>query len=400
MTPSKTVILFVDDEPEVLSGLRNLLRKRRRVWDMRFALGPEAALEVLERTEVDVVVSDVRMPSMDGVTLLENVRRIRPRAARLILSGECNEQTSLRAAKVAHRFLSKPCDPAHLSAAIEDAVTLQRRIQDPSIREVLGGLDRLPPAPTVYVELCERAGADDVSVDELASIIERDPSLAAKVLQLVNSSYFGLARSVGSIKTAVHYLGADTVRDLAVVAQVFDGGRRVRCAIDANELATHATCTAAIARALDLPGKHADHAATAALLHDVGLLALATAAPKALDDPRLAARGPGAACIEAERQAWGTDHAAIGAFLLGLWGLPAPIVQAVAMHHRPSEAAMTPTTVAVHVADALADCGDDEDPTASGRLDVEALAEAGVLGQLDDWIETARRIRGGPRKAA
>ncbi|RMG93486.1 MAG: HDOD domain-containing protein [Deltaproteobacteria bacterium] len=388
MNAEKTKILFVDDEKEILDGLRNLLRKRRRVWDMHFAHGPEAALERLAEARFDVVVSDVRMPGMDGVTLLEHVRSQQPEAARLLLSGHCDAQASLRAATVAHRFLAKPCDPQVLAEAVEAACSLQRSVHDPAVRAMLGRVDRLPAAPSVYMELCRRAADDDVSANELAAIVERDPGLAAKVLQLVNSSYFGLARPVASVGAAVRFLGADTLRDLAIVAQVFAPPKGTRCAVDVEELAAHALTASNIARTIDVPGADADEAATAALMHDVGLVALAHANPEAVADAAGASGHP-----EAERARWGTDHAALGAYVLGLWGLPTRIVEAVAYHHTPGRSHTMPTTLAVHVADQLAHLPPGEDPLSTLDLDVEALADAGLVGRLAEWEARTRDLR-------
>ena len=395
MTGAKTRILFVDDEPEVLAGLRTLLRKRRKVWAMTFAEGPEAALEHLASAAFDVVVSDVRMPGMDGVTLLERVRETQPQAARIVLTGECDGATSLRAAKVAHRFLSKPCDPALLAEAVERSAALQRELHDPALRALVGRVDRLPPAPSVYAELCERGRADDVTVAELSAIVERDPSLSAKVLQLVNSSYFGFARQIASVQAAVAYLGLETMRDLILAAKVFDTPR-ARGALDPDALAAHGMETARLVRALEIPGADRDVAATAALVHDVGLVAIACANPEAL----AAVGGDGARDPERNRSAWGTDHAAVGAYLLGLWGLPTAIVEAVALHHRPAEAAHTPTAFAVCVADVLSEMPEGADPIAEGALDPALLADLGLLDRVGTWLDALAEIRNARRKAA
>jgi DNA-binding NarL/FixJ family response regulator len=116
---SRRRILFVDDEPQVLDGLRDLLWRQRRLWDVDFAAGGDAALLALSRQPFDVVVADLRMPGMDGATLLERVQQDHPGVARIILSGEAERATMLRALRVADHFLGKPCDLSVLMAAIE-----------------------------------------------------------------------------------------------------------------------------------------------------------------------------------------------------------------------------------------------------------------------------------------
>src|SRR5690606_34045961 len=123
-------ILFVDDEPHVLDGLRDLLHKRLREWEMSFALGGQEALTLLETRPFDVVISDMRMPGIDGVTLLRLVKERYPAIARIVLSGQAERDAVVNALPVAHQFLSKPCDVEVLYAVVERACGLQGLLQD------------------------------------------------------------------------------------------------------------------------------------------------------------------------------------------------------------------------------------------------------------------------------
>jgi DNA-binding NarL/FixJ family response regulator len=188
---SQARILFVDDEQSVLEGLRDLLRKERRRWDMVFVTGGEQALEELRRAPFDVVVSDMRMPEMDGAELLTRVREDYPRAARLVLSGQADRESVLRAMPVTQQFLAKPCDQAVLRATLARTCDLQSVLASDAIRAVVGSLERLPSVPRTYFELTEVAARSDTDAADIAAVVQRDTAMTAKVLQLANSAYFG-----------------------------------------------------------------------------------------------------------------------------------------------------------------------------------------------------------------
>jgi CheY-like chemotaxis protein len=113
-----TSILFVDDEPLLLAALSRSLRKEKHRWHMVFATSGAAALEALAHESFDVIVSDLRMPEMDGAALLEQVRETHPTIARIMLSGNI-EPTLAPGRALVDEMLQKPCSAADLRACIE-----------------------------------------------------------------------------------------------------------------------------------------------------------------------------------------------------------------------------------------------------------------------------------------
>lgn len=383
-------ILFVDDDPQVLDGLRDLLRRRRHGWAMSFALGSDAALRELAAAAFDVVVSDVRMPGLDGASLLELVRDRQPQAARIVLSGQMEADAAVRTAGVAHRFLAKPCDYDDLLAAIESR---DRRalLGDAEVRALVTAASVLPSAPAVFAELAALVGDDDASPGAVAALVERDIGMTAKVLQLVNSSFFALGRSIGDVQEAVTYLGMETVKALVLSAEVFralDPGTAGPLRLE--ELEGHASRVARSATRL-AGGRceAAESAAAAAFLHDVGKLVLAVAAPDRLERALAAAREGARPLHAVERELFGWTHADVGASLLGLWNLPDPLVDAVAFHHAPAEQGGDGLSLAgvVHIADALA-CELDGRPA---LLDGAYVTRLGLDAAVDAERQTLRR---------
>jgi HD-like signal output (HDOD) protein len=386
-------VLFVDDEPHILKGLERLLRGKRHLWEMTFVASGDAALAVLRQRAFDVVVSDMQMPSMDGCALLRCVKEEFPRIIRLVLSGHSDLKDTIRAASVAHQFLSKPCEPDVLAEAIRRAFDLQCLVADQGLQEAIGRIDLLPSVPRVYAELTRALEDPDVSLSTVVGIVEQDMAMSAKVLQIANSAFFGVPRSQGDLRSAVGVLGMATLRNLALslgVFQAFGEGPAGRSlALDA--LQRHGFACGSVARLLLSDQRLAEDAFVGGLLHDVGKLVLASAsdspASKGDDRPR---RAGAANCPE-------VDHPRAGAYLLALWGLPSPIVEAVAYHTSPSlgSSEQFGALGAVHVANALlhelssALAEASAEPVEDPFLDTEYLTRLGVAGELDRWRELA-----------
>ena len=394
-------ILFVDDESRVLDGLRRMLYAERKRWDMQFALGGPAAFDACEAGAFDVVVSDMRMPGMDGATLLGHIRDRYPSSARVILSGYSEPVLATRAVSVAHRFLAKPCDATELQSTIERLCALQDLFCAPELRKIVGTIGQLPSLSITYRSLTQAVMDPDVSVEKVSDIIEQDVAMAAKVLQLVNSAFFGLAQRVTTLEAAVGYLGMETIKNLALASEafrVFVPHPHIPLS-ECEAIQRHAHRTAAIAAVLPLERETRDATLVAALLHDVGSLILAGKMPDAFCDARKLAAERGCKVFEAEEELLGTSHAEIGAYLLGLWGLPNIAVEAIAHHHRPGRITHSEfdCTVAVYVADLLEEELDAHWQVATGleiaEPDRTCLETLGVLPRISEFRERAAQAR-------
>jgi len=391
MTDVATRVLFVDDEERVLSGLRRMLRPYRSDWTMTFVDSAIAALGELEGEPFDVVVSDVRMPGMDGVELLETIAERHPGVIRIILSGHANEDSTLRATGVAHQYLAKPCSAEQLRETVQRSAGIRARLSDPDLLRAVAATKMLPSAPTLYRDLTTELRSEDPALRRVSEIVARDPAMTAKILQMVNSAFFGLRRRVTDVHQAVTLLGTDTITALALSVHVFATANIPASLIGHVEtLWARSLSVATTAKALMTHGNAdpvvADEAFLAGLLHDCGKLVLVTNFP----DEYASLVAAGADCAD-EAARFGVDHAAIGAHLLGLWGLPDTIVEAVAYHHAPMMSpsrSFTPLT-AVHAAVALEDR---TSPDAAPPWDVAFLSEAGQRGSIPAWLGIAEDL--------
>jgi HD-like signal output (HDOD) protein len=351
-------ILFVDDESKILDGIRRMLHADRKCWDMQFAVGGEAALRACEATSVDVVISDLRLPGMDGTELLSRIRDRFPSTARVVLSGYSEAALATRTLPVAHRFLTKPCNASEIRSTIERVCALQDLLCAPEIRRVVGTIGELPSLSRTYTSLTHAVRNPSTSISQVADIIGQDVAMSAKVLQLVNSAFFGLAQSVSNVQTAVAYLGTETIKNLALASEafrVFLADWRIPQGV-CESIQLHAQRTAAIAGILPVDPSTRDVTVVAALLHDIGTLILASKMPDKFCSALSRARERNCETFEAEEELLGTSHAEIGAYLLGLWGIPNLAVEAMAYHHHPTRIPHSgfDSSTAVYVADLLA----------------------------------------------
>jgi len=395
---SRAAVLFVDDEPLVLQGLQRMLRPERDRWDMHFAASAEEALRLMAESPFDAVVSDLRMPGMDGAEFLACVMERSPQTVRIVLSGEMDRGLIFKTVQCAHQYLAKPCQPDALKSALERALALRRMIGDRRLKSLLPQLSSLPSLPALYFEILSEIQAPNASFKRVGELIARDVSLSAKMLQIVNSAFFGLPRRIADIAEAVSLLGFDTVKGLVLSVKVFSQFEVGRIpARWLEELWRHSSQVGLFARGIalseKLPRRSLDEAFTAGLLHDVGKLIFAQNFPDAAVEMIAAAATRPLWEVESER--FGVSHAELGAYLLSLWGIGEEVVAALAHHHRPPETG-TPGRVVgvVYAANALEHrLGPGDAPGApAAALGLEVCRRLNIAGRISAWEAICRKL--------
>lgn len=386
-------ILFVDDEPRVLQGLQRQLRSMRNEWEMNFVENAQTALDWLAARPVDVIVSDMMMPVMDGSQLLTEVSRRHPNTVRIVLSGHTEREAVLRLVGPAHQYLTKPCDADELRAAIARAFALRDLLRNERLKQLATRVKCLPTLPSLHQQLAEELQREEPSLEKVGEIISRDIGMTSKILQLVNSAFFGLAQPVNNPAEAAMYLGLNTVRSLVLSVQIFSQFNQRDCKLfSLDALARHSWLTGAYARRLAhaerKDSKLVEQCFLAGLLHDVGQLILVAGLHEEYAQVLQTAKDHNTPVWQVEQEHFGATHADVGAYLLALWGLPNPIIEAVALHHRPA-ACIAPgfsPVVGVHVADVLVH----EKPGVKTEwplppLDKGYLAKIGLADRIETW---------------
>jgi HD-like signal output (HDOD) protein/CheY-like chemotaxis protein len=386
-------LLFVDDEPKVLQGLQRQLHGMRDEWKMNFVDSGAKALEFMAANPVDVIVTDMKMPFMDGAQLLAEVIKRHPNAVRMVLSGHSDRESVLRLVGPAHQYLSKPCNPEQLRSAINRAFSLRSLLANEQLKQLASRTCSLPTIPTLHNQLTEELLKEEPSMQRVADIVSRDMAMTSKILQLVNSAFFGLPQPITNAHEAVVYLGQATVRALVLSLQIFAQFQQKTVeGFSIDVLAEHSWMVGVLARRIAVAerceAKLDDLCFLAGLLHDVGQLILASGLPVKYAGVLATARSSGKSIWEVEQAEFGASHAEVGGYLLGLWGLPNPVTEAVALHHRPGDAtacAFSPV-IAVHVANAFTHDQTGTHPEWPGnQINLACLTRLGLAERVETW---------------
>lgn len=354
--PEKRRLVFVDDETQVLSALRAALRRERKRWDMRFFSSGVEALAALVDEPAEVIVTDMRMPGMNGAEFLARVTELLPHSVRLVLSGEAAESLTVSAIPYAHQWISKPTESSELVNIIERALTTRDLTHSGRAYQIVTSVAKLPVLPQVYQALSAALAEAEVCLDRVCELVQRQPSVSARVLQMSNSAFFGLPRRIDSIREAVSYLGLDTIKQLVFAAEVICelGPEDGSFPMDAFLQRATATSTLA-AQLMTEAGMDGQSAASAGLLHDIGRLVLIQSGEQGKEYARQCKGQPEEVWLEEEQRIFGAGHAEVGGALLGVWGLPHDLVEAVAYHHNPDPLCSSEMSaaIAVHIAQAI-----------------------------------------------
>ena len=259
---------------------------------------------------------------------------------------------------------------------------------DNKVKQVISNINNLPTPPIVFNQIQKALSNDNTSAAQIASILQEDPAISAKVLKLTNSAFYSLSREVETVKQAVVIIGMEAVRNLVLSASVlgmFHGN-----SVDRQYQDHFWRHSLAVASASRLVAKNSDTAEpididsafSAGLLHDIGKIIIACYLPdefKQLVERRQT--DTTTSDYDLEEQVFGYNHAQIGGFLGTHWKLPTKLQHAIIFHHHPSECPvdlMTPYVV--HAGNYIAKKSffDDDESLFTDKLEDEALEKLGI----------------------
>ncbi|MGE0802261.1 MAG: HDOD domain-containing protein [Lautropia sp.] len=383
-------ILFVDSDPAALDALKSALDSQSSDWNATYVASSQAALNLLANRWFDVIFTGLDLPGQDGIELLEQVRLHHPSIIRVLLAEPLDDARIDRALTVAQRFVAKPWDMPTLVANIESVLGAWPRTDNPLVRAVVGRLASLPSTNTTYPRLTAVMARQDSTIDEISAVVSTDPGLSAKLLQVVNSAFFGLPFKVASVPQAVSYLGLTSLRALVLLTTVFAAAEECPTVkgFSAPRLQRHSLLCARLARALVADRSQRDDAFTGGLLHDIGMLALAVGMNKRYALALRHAERSGRPLAEVEVSFLGTSHVAVGAYLADVWGLPGNVVDAIERHHEGEAGghARPDLIAAVQLAQLAAECIEKGDPGFEGvgltEEQIEQIEEEFALNEL------------------
>jgi putative nucleotidyltransferase with HDIG domain len=271
-------------------------------------------------------------------------------------------------------------------------------LRQEKLARFVAGIGSLPSLPSLYLQLTEELRSPDVSPARVSRIISKDLAMTSKILQIVNSAYFGISRQVSNVDRAILLLGMEMVRTFVLSVEVFSMFEpRKLAGLTVAGLWRHSMNCSAIARRISAREGMSrivqDHVATAAFLHDIGKLMMSNEKPDLYREVTRLAREERMTVHTAEQAVFGFDHAEAGGYLLGQWQLPPPVVEAVTWHHAPRGRGDQELSVLaiIHASNYLEHVVVLDDQPESD-LDLEFLSSLTPAPNLDVWKALAEEV--------
>jgi HD-like signal output (HDOD) protein len=391
----KSRIVIADGLTGQLRAVVEELRTLAPSWELCYSRGGLEALTLLSQTPCDALVTDLDLRDMTGLQLATQVMRQHPRMHRLILAELADLESLLRCVGTVHQFLAKPCEASRLQVVLHRAFALDVWLPNQAVRQLLGRVPQLPSPADIYSAVVAELQREPVSLDQVAGLIAGDPPMAAKVLQLTNAVAYGPPLDEADPVQAVKELGLANTKALLLLAHSYSSFQEVESGgFSVAGLWEHSRrigqLARRVARSENLGPEQVEASGTAGLVHDIGKIALAANLPSQFHQVLELSRRKRMAFWEAEQEMFGATHNEVGGCLLGIWGLPLPVVEAVAMHHHPTRFlsdSFSPLT-AVHIASAL-DKAHTPQEFESG-VDRHYLRELGLESGLPRWWRIAQ----------
>lgn len=387
----KRILIAVADS-EAREELRQAFGEH---WQVTLAASGTAALAEMEKQPCDVLVADLDLPEIDGAELLNQTRKKYPNSVLFILAAEADKERVMKNVLGAHQFLTKPCDKATLKSAIERALALDIFIANNKMRELVARIRTFPTVPSLYLEVLTALKSPNSTTEQIGAIIAKDMAMMTKLLQVLNSACFGLPRRITNPAEAVGILGFEAVKSMVMTIKLLNQYDKIKPVyFSVDRLWRHSTEVARSAKQLVLMETDdtalADTAFTAGLMHDLGKIVLAANFDEQYRGAQSLARKQRLPFCEVEREFFGASHGEIGAYLLGLWGMPLDLLEVAALHHQPSRSINKEFTVltAVHVANSFEhELHPDKERSIFSKVDEAYLAEIGMSARLSVWRE-------------
>jgi len=397
----RTILFVLTDDPE-RARMVEALADMRLKWEAECTEDPQVARARIQAGSLDAILVDLLAFATVGADLLKQAMEVSPNTLRLGLSATSERQAIEQLGAPAQQLLSKPCEPKVLMAVLARAFASREYVSQDEFRRLLAGITSLPVLPEIYAELMEELKSEDPSLERAGQIVAKDMGLTAKILQLVNSAFFGLGRPIAHPSEAAMFLGSETLEALVLSLQVFSQFQHLRLnEFNVENLWKHSWTVGVLSKRLceleEAKRATTDEAFISGLLHDVGKLVLAANYPERLEQNLRIARQQSMPLWEQETRTWGVSHAELGGHLLGLWGLPPGVVEAVACHHRPAQAIQQTFSAltAVHVANTLGQLHSNHCNTPPQIVDLDYLRSLGLANRVDGWkqffLEAAAR---------
>jgi HD-like signal output (HDOD) protein/CheY-like chemotaxis protein len=390
----KKRILFVSEDQTLSQEFQAQCAGTESEWTVQHARTEEEALSLCQQQTIASVVADANLGGKSGIDVLDAFLRRQPKALRVIVSDPADVESTMKCIGHAHHHVLKPCNSQTLIQVLQQAFAQEAWLPSEPVQGLIAQMRQVPSPLKAYTQIVEEMKSPTCSLEKIGRLIEQDPAITAKVLQLANSAVFGRELNVVSTAEAIGYIGLETTKAVVLLAHTFSSFDNLKLLhFSVEDLWRHSVQVGRLARRVvevEKAGEEmAEQAFAAGLLHDIGKLLFAANHASLFGKVLRLAREQHCNLWEAEAQVLpGVGHAELGATVLGIWGLPKTITEAVALHHRPwrqRNHTFSPIT-AVHVGNIL-DHDSHPDPSVimPSQINTAYLKDLGMVGRVEAW---------------
>ncbi len=344
-------VLFVDDDKSILKSIKRELFSCD--YNTFFAESGQIALKILYENKIDIIVSDIMMPEMDGYELLKKVKYLYPSIIRVVLSGYADQKLIFKIinTNLAKTFLNKPWKENELVNTIKEIMEINEKLNNDYVKKIINSSNKLPTLPSMFIEINTLIEDDKSDIDDIIRLINTDQVIASKILKVVNSAFYGV--KTASIKTAILNIGLVNLKSVIATSEFFD----LENSYYQDLLWKHSSLTNNLTIFLFeriFNKKIPDIYSTAGLLHDIGKVVLF----KIFDDKyekilKIREEKSEISLSACETNVFNFNHEELGSTILNYWELPPAIVEVALNHHNPDKSSnqFKDITYVVNIAD-------------------------------------------------
>ncbi len=334
----KKTILIVDAEEQILKALKRVFLQTD--YNVYQAASGTIALDILDKERIDLIITDIRMPELDGYQLLTKVKAMYPEVIRLVLSGYADEKAifKLLNANLAKMCIYKPWDNQEMLNIIKHVFELNRILSENSILQIINKIDNLPFVSFIYNDLCVLI-ENDASIVEIEKLLMKDQALSAAILRIVNSAFYNV--KTGSLKKAITYIGLTHIKSIAFTAGIsYNKALDINLAKSYQLFSKHSLLTNKICNQVypKLFSKEMPSDSTCVgLLLEIGRVVLMSNFPKQYKKIISLEGIDKRPLYQLEKEILGIAYHEMSSYLLNWWGLPYCLIEATLYHHSPLE---------------------------------------------------------------
>jgi len=362
-------------------------------WESLNCTNGKEGLEALENSSIAAILCCEKLPDMTGLEMLEKASGHYSDTIRLLFMSEVNPRVVRESSAYIDQHLSFSTQPEAVVKTLENSLNLRKLLINDQLRSTIDSIESLPSLPETYNKIVAELKSENVSIRNISELVSKDISITAKLLQMVNSAYFGLSTRVESVLHATNLLGLNTVQSIVLSAGVFDQFEAPKVknysveSIYNRSIAVGAKARL-LAHAFGLAPRYSEDALLSGMLHDIGKLVMLRDFSDEFAEIIEIAVSDSIPINIAQEKIMGTNDAAIGGYLLARWGLSDSIVEAVTLHYTPSNCPnpLLNALTAVHVAFAM-DLDEEKNirDDSVSSADKEYLKKIGIAEQMPSF---------------